>query len=289
VKGLTSRFYVPLVAAIALLAVAAVCGPAEQEELSGAPESTETAAAVTDTATLASTSSALDPSPSPAPVLQPSPTTPSLPTPSSVFDMMGIAGTAWIDARPAAGEIRAFINGRECGRGQSLLVGHSRIPQYVLTVRSERNEPGCGTPGAAITVEINGRSTNATIEWQPGFQPPTDLVVGATFAEYRGIVVVGQGGNSPIRIVPYINGAICGEQLDSAAADGMWWFRVVVDSEETTGGCGRDGVQVSFRLEVEHQPDIDLGTEPWRSGSAHDRGVIDASDISTPEPTAATE
>src|SRR4051794_16452499 len=61
-----------------------------------------------------------------APTGTASPTAPTatilspLPTANSDSDAMLIEGDVWVDARPASGELLAFINGKQCGRGQSI-------------------------------------------------------------------------------------------------------------------------------------------------------------------------
>jgi hypothetical protein len=70
-----------------------------------------------------------------------------------------------------------------------------------------------------------------------------------------------------MRVVPYIDGRVCGEELFSDAAardhDGLKLYHVVVDPEELVAGCGREGAVVQFVLQVEGQPDVDLGAESW--------------------------
>jgi hypothetical protein len=68
-------------------------------------------------------------------------------------------------------------------------------------------------------------------------------------------------------ITPIINGIECGEPvapLFNPADDARWSYEVVADSEELRPGCGRDGADVTLRLQIEGQPDIDISTSEWR-------------------------
>ncbi|MDE3097264.1 MAG: hypothetical protein KGK07_14845 [Chloroflexota bacterium] len=106
---------------------------------------------------------------------------------------MIVGGTLWVDARPATGEVLAFINGKQCGRGQSVLVPSDLlipIPRFVIRVESASTEPGCGIPGAVVTLTVNGRAMNDPVPWRPGFQQQIVSIAGPAFAVYYGTLKV---------------------------------------------------------------------------------------------------
>jgi len=52
------------------------------------------------------------------------------------------------------------------------------VPRFVIVIASDATAPGCGIPGAPITITVDGRAMNDTIPWQPGFQQPVTLIAG---------------------------------------------------------------------------------------------------------------
>lgn len=196
------------------------------------------------------------------------PGTATLPTPTSSSETMGLTGSVWVDARPATGEVLGFINGQQCGKGQSIVLASdppNPVPSFTLGIASGDAQRGCGVLGAAVTITINGRAVNDTVPWQPGFQQPVFLVAGPEFAIYYGTLKMDPGLPPPMRLLPYIDGTVCGQTVAGGfmPEDDVWWYQVVVDPEKLRPGCGRSGVNVEFRLEVEGQGEIELGTSAW--------------------------
>jgi hypothetical protein len=67
-------------------------------------------------------------------------------------------------AQPPAGTpVIAFIQGRECGRGEVRDDG-----RYVVDVDDEATRPGCGTEGAVITFEVGGVAAGQTGVYRRG-------------------------------------------------------------------------------------------------------------------------
>lgn len=191
-----------------------------------------------------------------------------LATPSSDAEAMGFGGVIWVDARPAAGEIVAYINGQVCGRGRTFSERSPHpdpFPFFTVEIASDALQSGCGTPGSPVMITINGRALNDNVVWEPGIQYPVRLVVGPAFGEYRGSIAHDPGPFAPREVVPYIDGQVCGMQLKTFFDESTWSYVVVVDPDTITPGCGRDGSEVDFRLAVSGQPDIDLGAEPWKT------------------------
>jgi len=245
-----------------LLGVATVCGSGTQTAVETAPS---VGAPPVDTATAAPTGTPADQT---AIAATPSPITLGIdwPTPSAGSDM-GITGGVWIDGERAEADIRAFINGQQCGEGQAVSIGAPRTPLFAFAVSSDAHQPGCGVPGAAVTFTINGRPGNETITWQPGAsQLIFALSAGGRIAIYQGTLRLDRGRPPAMVITPLIGGVACGDPVAPQfnPADAKWSYLVVVDSGELRAGCGRDGATVTLRLEVEGQPAIDIPAPAWK-------------------------
>lgn len=228
------------------------------------------------------------------PVLRatPFPTSPPLPTASSDSETMILGASLWVDARPATGEVLAFINGQECGKGQASFADQgSPFTTFGIAIASDADKPGCGVPGAVITMTVNGRELNGPLVWMPGFQAMDALAAGPPFARYYGRIRADFGSLPRMRVVPYVGDAVCGEQLTSSrlALDESS-YTVVVDSEDSRPGCGRPGAVVVFKLSIDGLPEIDLGTEAWKTTSLVNRNDAEVSLPVTPlPPTAAPQ
>jgi len=180
---------------------------------------------------------------------------------------MGIVGRIWLDGQRVSGEVLAFINGQQCGRGKA--EGTPPKPLLLLPISSDAHQPGCGVPGATITFTINGRAANETVAWKPGItQQMVTLSAGPRIAIYQGTLRIDRGRPPPMRVVPYIGGVVCGAAVAPwflITDDARWSYEVVVDPDGLRLGCGRAGVDVTLRLQVAGQPDIDLATVPWEA------------------------
>lgn len=270
---------------IVMASISATCGPSDPNP-TPAPSSPTATATPTRTPTIA-------PSATPEPSATPQPTSPEpeptkarvlahFPTPSSDADAMVIGGSIWVDARGAEGEVLAFINGRQCGRGQSVRLNSeppAPFPTFVMSIASDAQQPGCGVPGSNVTVTLNGRPMNDTIVWQPGFQQPLRLIAGPAFAQYSGKLRLDPGLPPRMYVDAFIGGVLCGGPIyvgllfEQMVVD----YTVVVDPEELRTGCGREGVEVDLIMTVEGQPDVDLGHEVWRPGAFVERPTVDLS------------
>jgi hypothetical protein len=259
----------------ALLAAGVACG-------SGQPTSTSAPSAPTGTAiAIAATVSAATPTEQPPASVTSEATRElaRLPTPASNAEAMLVGGTLWVDARPATGEVLAFIGGKQCGRGQS-----GRLPSeppdpvntFVIAIASDSAEPGCGVPGAPVTISVDGREMNDRIPWQPGSQQPRGLIAGPAFATYYGTLTAPGELRWPFSVRPYVGGVLCGADLTSGGLAGQAaHFYVVVDSEELRPGCGRDGVDVELRLRIADETEIVIDTAPWKQQFGIQRPTVD--------------
>jgi hypothetical protein len=182
---------------------------------------------------------------------------------------MSFAGSIWVDGRPATGQVVASINGERCGASQTA-THQPPFSFFVISIVSDAVQPGCGVPGAPITLAINGRRLADALVWQPGLQHTRTLYLGEPFGEYYGKVQVSSVGSAPQRVVPFVNGTLCGEQLQGGFLfePGIWDYQVVVDSAAHTAGCGEPGAVVTLRLQFSGSPDIDLGSVTWQPGPA---------------------
>jgi hypothetical protein len=194
---------------------------------------------------------------------------------------MALGGRLYMDARPANGRLLAFINGQQCGDGQSGVLSLGAPSTFAVAIKSDAQQAGCGVPGAAVTFTFNGRAINETVAWQPGWREerPT-LSAGPVFALYFGTFRTHAGNPPPMLVVPYIAGLACGEAAVPQANPLnhlRWQYLVVVDPEELHPGCGRAGADVTLRLQVEGQADIDVTTVPWQTLPEVDLANVDLS------------
>jgi len=238
-----------------LLGVGAVCG-------SGSQTSQEATTAIGTTA--ADTATAEQPAVAATP--EPTRELATLPTAASSDEPMILGGTLWVDARPAVGEVLAFINGAQCGRGQSGILPSeppSAVSTFVIQVESDSTQPGCGVPGAQVTLTVSGRAMNDSIPWQPGFQQAVSRIAGPPFGTYYGMLTA---DSIPPRsvVLPYVGDTLCGAILELVTpnAQTLAWS-VVVDPTELNPECGRAGAEVQFHLRVEGKPDVVFATEAW--------------------------
>lgn len=254
--------FVAILAVATLLGAAAVCG-------SGTQTSVETTASAEATPVDSATAAPADtPADQTAIAATPSPITLDIdwPTPLPGSDM-GILGRVWIDGKRSPAEVRAFIDGQQCGEGTAGSISTPPDPIFVFAISSDAHQPGCGVPGATVTFTIDGRPANETITWQPGASEQRfTLSAGARIAVYEGTLRLDRGRPPAMSITPLIDGVVCGDPVAPQfnPADVKWSYLVVVDSEELRPGCGHDGAAVSLRLEVQGQAAIDIAAPAWK-------------------------
>lgn len=255
-------------ALVGLLGAAPICGSAADDSAKGFTPAAETTAASAEAAP-ATASGGI---PTPGHPLSP----PVAPTDDMVFG----AEIMSTRDRPAGGkgEVLAFIDGQRCGQGT--VFNHvSEPPSSTLTIRvaSDASQPGCGRTGSLVKIEVDGQPMNKEIEWKPGGQPNALFIIGPAFARYHGELKVDSGIAPDMRVVPYIEGQACGHQYIAPMLwdDGDWFYYVMVESDEQRSGCGRPGAVVSFVLEIDGQPSVDLGTEPWQGISTDEWDPFD--------------
>jgi hypothetical protein len=84
---------------------------------------------------------------------------------------MTITGSAlhdWKDL-PAGTEVRAVIDGNECGSVASFAFGV--LNRFVLRVRSAAEQPGCGAPGKTVQLFVGPRAATPTFSWGARNEP----------------------------------------------------------------------------------------------------------------------
>ncbi len=167
------------------------------------------------------------------------------PTPSSAEGPVAtFHAYVWVDAQPEAGDVvLPKIGDQVCGSAARRLVTEGGS-YWDVEVVSDSFMPGCGTPGVIITFWVEGRRANETAQWYPGEEERIELVVGAPFALFGGIV--NRDINWPEEIMPVINGKDCGYAIHGFVDANV--YDVVVYADEFRQGCGVDGTQVKFKL-----------------------------------------
>jgi hypothetical protein len=184
---------------------------------------------------------------------------------------MFLGGSLWIDAEQPGGDVLAFINDVQCGEGQQALVPDAFSPSFILIVRSNSEQAGCGVPGAEVTVMLNRRAMNERVAWQSGFREPVTLIAGPPFAVYGGVLLF-DGTPPDYTVVPYINVVACGDPQSGAPIfpDNPYRYGALVLSDQMRPGCGHDGAMVSLVMHMDGLQDIVLDTVPWRTSAYMD-------------------
>ena len=81
-------------------------------------------------------------------------------------------GSVSIDGKPVPDgtEVRGLINGKDCTQPSTRqgTLSDGGVSAYAIAVMHESQEPGCGTPGAAVVFTIGGRRANEGVTWKPG-------------------------------------------------------------------------------------------------------------------------
>lgn len=272
------------VIALSAASLAAVCGNADTASTRKAARPGSLAASDANTPQPAMTITSGGPSVTPEPTAAPSAATPdaqvrptatpqpktfrgpavTVPTPSSPSDPMVFAADLWVDGASQRGEVIASIVGNECGRG--LDVGGF----FLITVASDAQQPGCGTPGGQVTITANGRPMDDKVEWQPGYQAQRlSLFAGPLVGRYGGNIRLDRSLR-PERVVAYVGDTVCGSTADLRGNGEIASYELVVAPEVAIPGCGRESASVTLRLEGitgDGEPfDSYITTVPWLPG-----------------------
>jgi hypothetical protein len=198
------------------------------------------------------------------------------PTPSAEPDeasaSMTVWGPVWVDARPAATTIRAFVGETECAAEDSITPVDTYITTYRLVVPPAEERAGCGEPGAIINFTVGGAPVGTTAAWQSGGTARLDLVAGPPFARYSG-EFTWSDATGALAVEPLIGERVCGEQLNPLQGEGpSYGYDVVVDPETLQTGCGVPGAIVRLRLVREEEgrrtvlADATGGEVTWEPG-----------------------
>lgn len=124
---------------------------------------------------------------------------------------MTVTGSPMRDWRdvPAGTEIRATIDGQECGSAVSDVFGP--VARYSLRVKSASETAGCGAPGKVVQVTVGGQPAVPTLEWGGSnanlglanrdvssvSPPPGALVVQTLNGQWSNVAHLEPGGNLP--------------------------------------------------------------------------------------------
>lgn len=284
-RGRRGYLVIAALALVAIVTAAPICG-SPTPQATPVP-STPTAvivqpATLPDTATAAAAATATA-TPA-APAATPAhtfglPEAANFPSPTSQSDSMIVGGGLWVDGKSVVGDVIAYVGGKECGRGRSLRLPDGGLPDFVLRIASDAEQPGCGIPGALVTITANGRAMDDAVVWQPGFQQPREFFAGPVVAQYSGQIRFDKSF-IPARVVPYVGDVVCGRQVGPLQGDGEIGYQIVVDPAELRAGCGRDDALITLRMEGDAPGgtvDIVVDTIPWQPGSPVRRAMVDLS------------
>jgi len=183
------------------------------------------------------------------------------------------AGLAWVNGQPAYyADVRAIVDGMDCtGPGGSPVPG-LHPAWYHITVVPSSIKTGCGSYGKTIRFTINGLLANETRPWQESHDGPPDTAMlhempdltAGTRSAYFDMAVFDdnevQTRASGNVLVAYVDGKRCGVAQDA----GTFAVLLVVPSEQSVGGCGDEGAEITFTFNG--APLMQRGI--WRPGRA---------------------
>jgi hypothetical protein len=153
-------------------------------------------------------------------------------------------------------------------------------PIFVVEIASSASHSRCGRPGDRVMLTIDGRALDETIEWRPGFQQPVSLRAGPDFLQVSGRIVRADTGSTVQRVVPYIDGRVCGEDVFGLAMTGnILPYQVVIDPEALQPHCGRDGMEVTLVVEFASGARVVLHRTTWQAGGRIDLGETTKAEI----------
>jgi hypothetical protein len=87
----------------------------------------------------------------------------ALAPPAVLYGTIPATGTEAYAAAEAAGQIIAWIDGRNCGAAQTAQIDNTTV--YAIEVASEVNVSGCGAPGQTVRLTLDGKDTGTTAAW----------------------------------------------------------------------------------------------------------------------------
>jgi hypothetical protein len=170
------------------------------------------------------------------------------------------SGSAFINAAPVdRPRVRALIEGQDCTGPWNLIPPDLDQAFFWISVFSAEHVPGCGEAGDQITFTINGLVANETATWTkvPGGTAPLSernsrlmLTVGAPFAVFGPRVEERDAAGKQVWGYGYTVAAMVSGQVCAVGLPRVWdSIMVIVPSETTKPGCGREGATVTFAVE----------------------------------------
>ncbi len=165
-----------------------------------------------------------------------------------------IRGALRVNGGPAAGAmVEGLVGGRRCGAGTAV-AGADGSSRYEFRVNPSVVEPGCGAPGAKISIVVDGVAVGVEVEWK-GRVEKVDLDVNlppqSTFDLQPGWNLVALPLDPPTASLTDILGPVVGG-LDTAVVfdQGAQQFRFFVpnDQQATAFSEWRPGQGIWLRL-----------------------------------------
>ena len=217
--------------------------------------------------------------PTATPTAKPTPTpTPWLPLPPlPPEEVAKFSGEVWLETVsgrwPLEGHVTARVADAVCGDetvgaspcpDQPCVVPPSDPPPHIrkfqMDVVSAALKPGCGYEGAPVTFFLGDKQAIRTAMWHAGTSQEVNLTAGPPFAFFQGEFTLAFQTAEPIG-VSYPAGmiALIGDNVCGQATRGIWrgrdpqgrdvyWYSVLVYSDEQQQGCGVEGDEVAFDL-----------------------------------------
>lgn len=217
-----------------------------------------------------------------APATTPVPTATPTPQPGEVSHFYG-----WTWAQDSAGgPITAKIGDVICGEGVMLICPPADPPPkqcpYEVDVLSEQTRAGCGSQGEMVSFFIGQERATQTAAWHAGTSQKINLSAGPRFAFFYGHFAfprqLTSSGPNREQVAPFVGDRRCGWEIipPIPMGEGIYEYRVIVDSSETQPGCGVEGAQVTFKLLGGQGNVIATAREEgmWQAWGGHNQGNL---------------
>ena len=184
-------------------------------------------------------------------------------------DVAVVAGVALLedDVAPEGASIVAYVSGQECGSTTSW---ESRGGiNFIIEVLGAGERAGCAVPGDTVEFRVEDVPAADGFEWLPytaaSFPVQVHHIVAMQDHAWYWFESDVRGGplENNVLVEALVGSTVCGEvKFDSRSRPALGFGRLIVASEAIERGCGRLGVDVTFRVDGVSTK----GTVAWEAG-----------------------
>ncbi|MCH8008915.1 MAG: hypothetical protein IIC91_08615 [Chloroflexi bacterium] len=186
-------------------------------------------------------------------------------------DVAVVTGVALLedDVAPEGASVVAYVNGQKCGSATAWRSrGHGRI-NFTIHVLGAGERAGCAVPGDTVEFRVEDVPAADGFEWLPytaaSFPVQVHHIVAMQDHAWYWFESDVRGGplENNVLVEALVGSTVCGEvKFDSRSRPALGFGRLIVPSAEIEPGCGRLGVDVTFRVDGVSTK----GTVAWEAG-----------------------